>query len=97
MEAFAAAGGGPHHAYHANALAQAEVDAVVADVVGRFGRIDILVNGVGGSTAIPNPGATTDQLTLEEWQTVLDFNLTGTFLFCHAVIPHMTGRAAARS
>ena len=96
MEAFTAAGGGEHHPYHANALVQAEVDAVVADVVGRFGRIDILVNGVGGSTAIANPGATTEQLTLEEWQTVLDFNLTGTFLFCHAVIPHMTRQGGGK-
>ena len=96
LEAFTAAGGGPHHAYHANALERGEVDAVVADAVERFGRIDILVNGVGGSTAIPNPGATVAELTLEEWQTVLDFNLTGTFLFCHAVIPHMTRQGGGK-
>ena len=26
---------------------------------------------------------------MEEWQRVLDFNLSGTFLFCNAVVPHM--------
>ena len=30
-----------------------------------------------------------DELTLEEWQKLLHFNLTGTFLFSHAVIPVM--------
>ena len=96
LEAFAAAGGGEHHAYPANALDQAEVDAAVADAVERFGKIDILINGVGGSTIIARRGATTDQLTLEEWQTVLDFNLTGTFLFCSAVIPHMTRQGGGK-
>ncbi len=96
MESFAQAGGGPHHAYPANALRQDEVDAVVADVVDRFGRIDILINGVGGSTIIPNAGATVDELTMEEWQTVLDFNLSGTFLFCHAVVPHMTRQGGGK-
>jgi len=89
MAALAEAGGGEHLAYCANSLQQEDVDAVVADVVDRYGRIDILVNGVGGSTIIANAGATVDELTMEEWQRVLDFNLSGTFLFCNAVVPHM--------
>ena len=96
VEAFAAAGGGAHHAYPADVLAQEEVDAVVADVVDRFGKIDILINGVGGSTIIANSGARTEELTMEEWQKVLDFNLSGTFLFCHAVIPHMTRQGGGK-
>ena len=96
MEAFAAAGGGPHHAYPADALQPREVDTVVADVADRFGKIDILLNGVGGSTAIPNPAATTEQLTMAEWQRVVDFNLNGTFLFCHTVIPHMTRQGGGK-
>ena len=96
MEAFAAAGGGPHHAYPADALQPREVDTVVADVADRFGKIDILLTGVGGSTAIPNPAATTEQLTMAEWQRVVDFNLNGTFLFCHAVIPHMTRQGGGK-
>ncbi len=89
MQAFAEAGSGPHQAYPANALRQDEVDAVVADVIDRYGKIDILINGVGGSTIIANSAARADELTMEEWQQVLDFNLSGTFLFCHAVIPQM--------
>ena len=90
MEAFAQAGGGPHQAYPANARRQEEIDAVVADTIDRFGRIDILINGGGGSTIIANAGARADELTMGEWQQVLDFNLSGTFLFCRAVIPQMT-------
>ena len=67
----------------------AQVDDVVAGVVREFGRIDILVNAVGGSTIIPRPAASTDELTLAEWQKLIAFNLDGTFLFCHAVAPVM--------
>ena len=51
--------------------------------------IDILVNAVGGSTVIANPQATTEQLTFADWQKLIAFNLDGTFLFTHAVIPVM--------
>lgn len=96
METFAEAGGGPHQGYPANALRQEEVDAVVEDVIERYGKIDILINGVGGSTIIANSAARADELTMEEWQQVLDFNLSGTFLFCHAVIPHMTTQGGGK-
>jgi len=84
-----AAAGGEAHPYNADALDANAVDSVVADAARRFGRIDILVNAVGGSTIIAKPGATTEELTLAEWQALLHFNLTGTFLFTHAVIPIM--------
>lgn len=83
------AAGGEAHPYHASALDEAAVASVVADAVKRFRRIDILVNAVGGSTIIAKPGAATEELTLAEWQALIDFNLTGTFLFTHAVIPVM--------
>ena len=73
----------------ADALDPAQVDGVVAGIVGEFGRIDILVNAVGGSTIIARSGATVDELTLAEWQRLIAFNLEGTFLFCHAVTPVM--------
>lgn len=83
------AAGGKAYPYQADALNQGQVDGIVADAVKRFGRIDILVNGVGGSTIIAKPNATTEELTLAEWQAIVDFNLNGTFLFTHAVIPVM--------
>jgi len=76
-------------AIRADALDAAAVDDTVARTLAAHGRIDILVNAVGGSTIVPRPAAALDELTLGEWQKLLDFNLTGTFLFCHAVVPVM--------
>jgi len=83
------AAGGRAHAHRADALDAGQVDGVVERAVREHGRIDILVNAVGGSTIIPRPAATVDELTLGEWQQLLTFNLDGTFLFCHAVAPVM--------
>jgi NAD(P)-dependent dehydrogenase (short-subunit alcohol dehydrogenase family) len=88
--------GGQAHAFPGDALDEAQVDALVAEAVRRFGRIDVLVNAVGGSTIIADPAATTERLTLAEWQALLHFNLTGTFLFCHAVIPVMRRQGAGK-
>jgi NAD(P)-dependent dehydrogenase (short-subunit alcohol dehydrogenase family) len=81
--------GGRAHGVRADALDAVQVQAVVDGVVRDHGRIDVLVNAVGGSTIIREPAATVDALTLADWQRLLDFNLTGTFLFCHAVTPVM--------
>ena len=83
------AAGGRAHGRRTDVLDAAQVDALVASVTQEFGAIDILVNAVGGSTIIPHPGATMDQLTLDDWQRLIAFNLDGTFLFCHAVAPIM--------
>jgi NAD(P)-dependent dehydrogenase (short-subunit alcohol dehydrogenase family) len=83
------AGGGAAHGRPCNALDAAAVEAVVAGIVEEFGRIDILVNAVGGSTIIARPGAEIDELGLDDWHRLLTFNLDGTFLFTHAVVPVM--------
>jgi NAD(P)-dependent dehydrogenase (short-subunit alcohol dehydrogenase family) len=81
--------GGRAHGRRADALDAANVEVVVDGVISEHGRIDILVNAVGGSTIISQPGASVDELTLAEWQRLIAFNLDGTFLFCHAVAPVM--------
>lgn len=83
------ASAGKIEAIASDALAEIEVRQVVADVLNRYKRIDILVNAVGGSTVIQNAATLVDELTLAEWQKLIDFNLTGTFLYCNAVIPAM--------
>ena len=83
------AAGGRALALRADALDAGSVEDAVRRAVEAYGRLDILVNGVGGSTVIGRPAAALDELTLAEWQQLLHFNLTGTFLFCHAVIPVM--------
>jgi NAD(P)-dependent dehydrogenase (short-subunit alcohol dehydrogenase family) len=82
-------GGGRAHARCADALDAGQVDRVVTGVARDLGRIDILVNAVGGSTIIPRPAATVDELTADEWRRLITFNLDATFLFCHAVAPIM--------
>ena len=63
--------------------AEAQQQAVAA-VLERFGRIDIAVTaaGVAGGGAV-------HQLSIEEWDRVVDINLKGSFLSCRAVIPSM--------
>jgi len=62
----------------------AEVEAAVADCLAQFGRIDILVNNVGGSA----PG---DPVTMTEavWDAQMDHNLKTAFLGCKYVLPVM--------
>ena len=53
----------------------------IDDVVSRFGRLDVLVNNAGIFSSSP-----VDETQLEDWQRVMDINLTGVFLGCkHAV------------
>ncbi len=58
--------------------------AMVEAVVGRFGRLDILVNNAGMSIRKPP-----ETYTVEEWQAVLNTNLTGAFVCCQAAHPVM--------
>ena len=57
----------------------ASIQAVTDATVQRFGRIDILVNNAGTSW-----GAPVVTMTLEQWNKVIETNLTGTFLFSQA-------------
>jgi len=60
---------------------------VVDATVEQFGRIDILVNNAGTSW-----GAPTEEMTLEQWNRVIETNLTGTFLFSQTVGKVMIGQ-----
>jgi len=80
--------GGRASGHCIDALNQAEVDDAVARTAKDVG-IDILVNAVGGSTIIPRPSALVEEHSLDDWQRVINFNLNGTFLFTHAVVPVM--------
>ncbi len=89
-------GGGRGKAYPCNVLDKSEVDSVVADVIETYGRIDILVNCVGGSTIVKNVTAGIDELGLDEWQALINFNMNGTYLFIHAVVPHMKAQGVGK-
>jgi gluconate 5-dehydrogenase len=57
-----------------------DIQAVVDAAIGKFGKIDILINNAGISW-----GAMPEEMPLKRWQQVLDVNLTGCFLFAQAV------------
>jgi 3-oxoacyl-[acyl-carrier protein] reductase len=68
------------------------VEAAAGATVARHGGIDILVNNAG----ITGGNAPTWELTPETWRRVIDVNLTGSFLTCRAVVPHMLVRGYGR-
>jgi len=72
-----------------DAMDEGQVRALIADVEAKYGGIDLLVNAVGGSTIVENPSVPIDEMSFEDWQKLIDFNLNATFLFCNAVIPMM--------
>jgi len=59
---------------------QASVQEMVEATLSRFGRIDVLINNAGISW-----GAPTEEMRLEDWNKVIETNLTGTFLCAQAV------------
>ena len=72
------------------------MQATVGSIVREFGRVDILVNAVGGSTIIDKSGATVHELSFSDWQRLIDFNISGTFLFTHAVVPVMKAQTSGK-
>jgi NAD(P)-dependent dehydrogenase (short-subunit alcohol dehydrogenase family) len=64
---------------------EAEVAKFVGDVEKRFGRVDILINLVGGFWGFKTVADT----TMAEWQAMFDLNLKPTFLCCRAAVPVM--------
>ena len=86
----------------ARALHQGDIDSATCDVtqsdsitaavqatLQRFGRIDVLVNNVGGSAA----GGPVE-MSEEVWRTQIDHNLTSVFLMCKHVLPHLIAQGS---
>lgn len=83
------AAGGKAFALQADLNGQEGVDALVAKTVAEFGGVDILVNNTGGLVA----RKTIAEMSLEHWTTVMDLNLTSTFLMIKACLAHMKSGA----
>ncbi len=71
-----------------------QVQALVDDVVKRFGRLDILINDAAYNKAIAFTDL--DGLSFEEWTKIMDINLTGPMLLTKAVAPVMKKGGAGR-
>ena len=79
------------YAIQADVSKKADADAAIENVVAKWGRLDILVN---------NAGIIRDKLVLamsaEEWNEVIQTNLTSVFNFCQAAIRPMMGNRYGR-
>jgi NAD(P)-dependent dehydrogenase (short-subunit alcohol dehydrogenase family) len=81
--------GGEIEPYLCDVTDGAAVDTMVAACIARFGTVDILVNNVGGSAK----GGVTN-LSEDDWDRQMNFNLKSVYLTCRAVIPHMEENGA---
>lgn len=72
-----------------NVMESASIEQMVKNCLAQYGRIDILVNNVGGS-AKGGPV----EMTEEVWDTQVDYNLKSVFLTCKYVLPNMIARSS---
>jgi NAD(P)-dependent dehydrogenase (short-subunit alcohol dehydrogenase family) len=70
---------------------EVEVARVFSDVVSAFGRLDVLINLVGGFTS-----GQLIKTDLGIWQKMLTLNVTSAFLLSRAVIPKMSAQRSGR-
>lgn len=67
-----------------NTASLAQVEQATAETVKQFGKIDVLINNAGITR-----DASLQKMTSDQWQQVIDVNLTGVFNCCKAVSPVM--------
>ena len=69
-----------------------DVAQMVAGVMDRAGRLDVLVNNAG----VSGTSAPVADYPVEEWRRVLSIDLDGVFYCCRAAVPHMVARGYGR-
>ena len=77
-----------HNAVHTSVVDvtdESSVQAATESTLARFGKISLLVNNAG----IAGKNAKTWELEVADWKRVLDIDLTGVFLCCRSVVPHL--------
>ena len=68
------------------------VEAATRNTLAAMGRIDVLVNNAG----VNGPTVPIWDYPLEDWRRVIAVDLTGVFLCCRSVVPHMRERGEGR-
>ncbi len=77
--------GGIAKYWHLDTSVESDVENVFAGVADVFGAIDVLVNNAG----IAGANRPTHEVTREEWEKVINVNVTGVFLCTKYVVPYM--------
>jgi peroxisomal 2,4-dienoyl-CoA reductase len=83
--------GGRASAVSVDVRDQERVRAVVEQVAGEQGRIDLLVNNAAGNFYAPS-----ETLSANAWRSVLEIDLSGTFFCSQAVMPVMKAQGGGR-
>ena len=83
--------GGDARIFQADVSDEDQVRKLERDVAGAFGKIHILINNAG-----INLRKSLVDFTLEEWNRVIQTNLTSVFLMCRSFVPHMKGTGYGR-
>ncbi|MEX0666355.1 MAG: SDR family oxidoreductase [Acidimicrobiia bacterium] len=76
--------GGSGRAFAVDVSDFSSVEATVTAAAGDLGRPEVLVNCAGVGTFVRS-----EEETAENWARIIGVNLTGTFLMCRAVLPHL--------
>jgi NAD(P)-dependent dehydrogenase (short-subunit alcohol dehydrogenase family) len=76
--------GGRAEAVSADVCDESAVVPILEAIVGRHGRLDILVNAVGGGKP-----ATTEEVAAADWDRMFAFNTRSAFLCCREAVRHM--------
>ena len=69
---------------------ETDVVRLVRETVERFGRLDIVVNNAGTGTFGP-----LEQMTVEQWDRMMDVNARGPFILCREALPQLRRRERA--
>lgn len=76
--------GGKAKCFQADATSEDELKKLLADVIAWTGRVDVLMNFPGKNSPTPF-----FELTMDEWDSIMDVNLKGTVLACQIFGKHM--------
>jgi NAD(P)-dependent dehydrogenase (short-subunit alcohol dehydrogenase family) len=83
--------GGTAEAFRCDVSKKDDCQALVKDVIEKFGTVDILMNVAG--IMINRP---IEDYAEEEWDAMIDINLKGTFLMCQTVVPFMKEKRSGK-
>ncbi len=85
------AAGADAEVFRADVMEEQQVLKLEKDVIARFDRVHILINNAGINVRKP-----IGELSLDEWNRMIQTNLTAAFLMSRSFVPHMKGQGYGR-